>query len=440
MPHIKSYQILIIKNLLMKKIMLSIILCNIVLLNAQTTKGIVGEKNWVRSWTNFKPKVTEYNESTNILSGVIDQNTTLFKKNIYLLTGNVYVTNGATLTIEPGTLIRGDYNTTGTLIISKGCKIIAEGEETNPIIFTSNRNGRDRKPGDWGGVIVFGEASTNNFSGKLDFDLDVRFNSYGGTNQLSNCGILKYIRIEFAGKKGKSGKELNGLSLAGVGSSTVINSIQVSHSNNDSFKFYGGELNLDNLISYRSLDDDYDFTEGTQSSIKNSLAIRNPYVSGVGKSRCFEIETYEVAANADLTKKMTNVVADNVTLLNDEKETSGLTREAIFVKERSYLTIKNSVVSGFKQSLLLDEKIKVNTENLAKIKISNMLFNNCEKYIESEIVENNIDIKNWYNNDSFMIECSKNNDSDFFMDIVDMRTPDYRMRQGKVSTSRLAAN
>jgi hypothetical protein len=424
----------------MKKIMLSIILCNFVLLNAQTTKGIVGDKNWVRSWTNFKPKTTDYNESTNILSGVIDQNTTLFKKNIYLLTGNVYVTNGAILTIEPGTLIRGDYNTTGTLIVTKGCKIIAAGEETNPIIFTSNKNGRDRKPGDWGGVVILGEANTNNFSGKLDFDLDARFSSYGGSNSYSNCGVLKFVRIEFAGKKGKIGSELNGLSIAGVGKGTVINSIQVSYSNNDSFKCYGGELNLENLISYRALDDDFDFTEGTQTIIKNSLAIRNPYVSSAGKSRCFEIGTYDIAANVDLTKKLTNVVAENVTLLNDEKEDSGLTREAIFVKEKSYLNIKNSVISGFKGTVLLDQKIKVNFENLDKIKIENMLFNNCDSYIESELVENNISIKNWYNNENFLIECSKNNDSDFFMDIDMQRTPDYRIKQDKIFTSRLAAN
>jgi hypothetical protein len=424
----------------MKKITLCIILCNFVLLNAKNTKGIVGDKNWTRSWTNFKAKSTDYNETTNILSGVIDKNTTLFKKNIYLLSGNVYVTNGATLTIEPGTLIRGDYATTGTLIITKGSKIIAQGEETNPIIFTSNKSGGDRKPGDWGGVVVFGDATTNNFSGQLDFDFDVRYNSYGGTNPNSNSGILKYIRIEFAGRKGRSKSELNGLSLAGVGKGTVINSIQVSHSNGDSFKFYGGELNLENLFSYRSLDDDYDFTEGTQATIKNSLAIRNPYISGSGKSRCFEIESFGVAANSDLTKKLTNVVAENVTLLNDEKEDSGLTREAIFVKERSSLEIKNSVISGFKATVLLDQKIKVDFENLGKIKIQDMLFNNCDSYIESELVENNSGIKSWYNNENFKIECSKNNNIDFFMDIDVQRTPDFRIKQDKIFTSRLAAN
>lgn len=187
----------------MKKIILSIVLCHTLLANAQTTRGIIGEVNWLNNWTNFKSKNTVYKESSSLLVGIISQNTTLYKKDVYLLTGNVYVTNGATLTIEPGTLIRGDHKTCGTLIITKGAKILALGESTDPIIFTSNKPESERRAGDWGGIIVFGESITNKFTGRLEFNLEPYFNSYGGNNEQSDSGILNYVRIEFAGKKRK---------------------------------------------------------------------------------------------------------------------------------------------------------------------------------------------------------------------------------------------
>ena len=111
--------------------------------NAQNNHGIYGDTNWFAGWTNFKPKATEYAESNQTLSGEIKENKTLTKNNVYVLMGTVYVSNGATLTIEPGTVIRGDYNTTGTLVVVKGSKIIAEGTATNPIVFTSNKVGSE---------------------------------------------------------------------------------------------------------------------------------------------------------------------------------------------------------------------------------------------------------------------------------------------------------
>jgi hypothetical protein len=426
----------------MKKITLCILLNSFILSHAQINKGISGDSNWIKSWTNFKAKTTDYNEASNILAGVINQNTTLYKKNIYLLTGNVYVTNGATLTIEPGTVIRGDFESKGALIITKGSKIIAKGEETNPIVFTTNKNGAERKAGDWGGLIIFGEAPVNRFgsSGQLDLNLEPQYNVYGGENKYSDSGVLNYVRIEFAGKKLSAGKEFNGLSLAGIGSNTKLDFVQVSYSSEDSFEIFGGNLNLNHFISFRANDDDYDFTEGSQCNISNSIAVRNPFVSSAGKPRCFEIESYDVASNADLTKGITTVIANNITLLNEENENAGLTREAIYVREKSTLKISNSVISGFNQCVLLDGKIKTNFDTLDKIKIENMLFNNCNGYIESEIPENNPTLKNYYTNDLFFIECSKTKNTDLFVENDFKKTPDYRIKNNNILTSRLASN
>ncbi|MEO8234667.1 MAG: hypothetical protein ABI549_04565 [Flavobacterium sp.] len=427
----------------MKKIILYIILSNTLLLNAQTGKGISGEKNWLESWTNFKPKLTDYNEANEILTGVIDKNTILYKKNIYLIIGKVYVANNAVLTIEPGTLIRGDYDSRGMLVITKGSKIIANGEETNPIVFTSNKSASERKPGDWGGVVIMGESNTNRFGniGYLNLDLDSKFNTYGGDYLNNTSGSLKYVRIEFAGGKERGLYDACSLLLAGVGIATKLDFIQVSFSKVDSFKFLGGQLNGSNLVSFRANKIDFDFTEGIQAKINNSVAIRNSYYSDPGKFRVFEIDSYDLISNADLTKKMTKVVANNITMINEDvQNTDGLLREAIFIKENAYLEMSNSVVSGFNKFVLFDANLNVNSENLEKVKFQNMLLNNCKSYVSSEVVENNEQLESWYNNEKFNITCSKVVNGLLFADLDFKSSPDLQLKNNNLLTTRLANN
>ena len=119
---------------------------------SQQEKGIYGNENWLSIWTEFNSSAIKYPEPTQILSGKITEDTKLFKKETYLLLGNVFVSDSATLSIEPGTLILGDHESKASLIISNGSKIIAEGTQTDPIVFSSNRD--VRKKGDWGGIFV----------------------------------------------------------------------------------------------------------------------------------------------------------------------------------------------------------------------------------------------------------------------------------------------
>lgn len=413
-------------------------LCFVFLANSQT-RGIIGGTNWLKNWTNFKPKTTEYSEASNVLAGVISQNMMLYKKNTYLLMGNVYVTNGATLFIEPGTVIRGDFETGGTLVITKNAKIIALGNETDPIVFTSSKPSSERKPGDWGGIVVMGEATTNNFTGRLDLNIESQYNNYGGSKDESDSGILKYVRIEFAGKKGKNGLNNKGLSLAGLGSKSIVSNVQVSFCNDDAFVFYGGVLTVDNLVSFKNMNADYEFTEGTQSIITNSLTIKNPYSSRPGESRCLEVKSYEVASKADLSKRFTNVIANNITMLNESVEGNGLIKEAILIKENCSFNISNSVVSGFSQSVLFDKGFKVKLENLEKIKLRGLLFNNCSGYVVSENAEYNQQIKNWYSANNNVIEYSTINDVALFSEIDSKKLPDYRIKD-PINTTRLATN
>ncbi|PWA11027.1 hypothetical protein [Flavobacterium laiguense] len=423
----------------MKKIVLVAIISLSIFttLNAQQIKGITGENNWFSNWTNFKPSTTDYDDATQLLTGTISANLKLTKGNTYRLVGIVYVTNNAVLTIEPGTVIRGDKETCGTLVITKGSKIIAEGSATDPIVFTSNNNISERRPGDWGGIVILGEAPINKIGGVgyLDFNFDPAVSYYGGQDPNNNSGILKYVRIEYAGRKINALKELNGLSLAGVGKSTKLEFIQISFSNDDSFECYGGDVNFNNLISYRATDDDFDFTQGVQCNIANSIAIRNPYSSDISGSRCFEIDSYDKIENADVSKKLTKIIANNITLVNTEDNNQGLVREAIYIKEKSYFSLNNSIVDGFSSCVLLENKIGANPINLAKINILGLQINRCNGVVLSETAINNPDLISWYNSDTFSLEFSKLNNAELFIQSDVKKSPDFRKKISTVVTS-----
>lgn len=396
----------------------------------QLPKGITGTSNWMDNWTNFKPIVTEYNEATDIIAGTIDKDTKLYKRNTYQLVGIVYVTNNAVLTIEPGTVIRGDDKTCGTLVITNGAKIMAEGLETDPIIFTSNKENTERKPGDWGGIIVLGKAPINKPGGIaiLPFNLEPMLNHYGGQDQEDNSGILKYVRIEYSGRKLSASKELNGLSLAGVGRKTILSHIQISYSNDDSFECYGGDLTMNNLISYRTTDDDFDFTQGAQINISNSIAIRHPFSSDISGSRCFEVDSYDKIENIDMTKKLTNINASNITLVNLEENNQGLVRESVFIKENTFFNLTNSVISGFTPFALLEGNIGNGEVNLSKITFKNLIINNCNGEISSESATNNSGIRNYYNNMENALEFTKIKNSDLFTASNIKGNPDFRLK------------
>ncbi|MEO6636796.1 MAG: hypothetical protein ABIN25_00880, partial [Ginsengibacter sp.] len=201
-----------------------------------------------------------------ILEGRITSNLTLKAANTYKLRGLVYVTNGAILTIEPGTKIVGELNKQGGLIITRSSKIIADGTAEKPIIFTSEAANPQR--GDWSGVVILGNAPTNSsFNGVQGIgEIEGGINNSDGLglygtpitqaqNPADNSGILRYVRIEYAGYAFLPDKEINGLTFGGVGSGTVVDYVQVSYANDDSFEWFGGTVNCNHLISFRTLDD-----------------------------------------------------------------------------------------------------------------------------------------------------------------------------------------
>lgn len=404
---------------------------------AQKSNGIYGDSNWMNNWTNFKPATAEYPETNEVLPEIIDKDTKLVSTKTYLLNNRVYVTNNATLTIEPGTVIRGgvgDIDYCGTLIITQGAKLIAEGTEKAPIVFTSEKAATVRKPGNWGGIIILGNAPVNKIDKDnkhvlTDFNLDTTKATYGGDKPEDNSGSLKYVRIEFAGKKINGSKEIDALILAGVGKKTALSHIQVSYSNGDAYQITGGEVAMNNVISFRNDDDDFDFSEGTQATLNNSIAIRHPFSSGSGNSRCFEIDSYDKQENADMTKKLTNVKANNITFVNIEENNQGLVREAIYLKENCNLTFTNSIVSGFAPFVLLGEKITLSPENFAKINLKNIIVNRCKENLVSEEQSYNGKLKYWPDPASMEFEIATTPIIDLFTSIDLKNNPDFRKKQ-----------
>ena len=216
-----------------------------------------------------------------VISGDITANRTLLSDTVYVLSGYVKVRNGAVLTIQPGTKIVGDTNVAGSsLWILRGSKISANGTLAQPIVFTSQRSPGNRKPGDWGGIIIIGNGIINRTGATILTEggaAGVAENYAGGTDNNDNSGILRYVRIEFAGYdiSNGAGQELNTLSSYAVGRGTTYEYIQTMAGLDDSFEWWGGAVDGRYLVSYESGDDHFDWTEGYQGRNQFLIAFQS---------------------------------------------------------------------------------------------------------------------------------------------------------------------
>lgn len=215
---------------------------------------------------------------TRILQGSYERNINL-DNGVYTIKGYVYFQNGATLSIPAGAILKSDVSQKGAIIIERGAKIEALGTPDKPIVFTSGKPAGQRTRGDWGGIILLGNAPTNrplSPAPLIEGGVDRR---YGGTVANDNSGTLRYIRIEWAGIAAEPGSEINGLTLGGVGNGTTIEYVQVSYGNDDAYEFFGGTVNAKYLVSYASSDDDLDFDFGYTGKIQFAVVQRRPEIA-----------------------------------------------------------------------------------------------------------------------------------------------------------------
>jgi hypothetical protein len=213
-------------------------------------------------------------QNTVVVTANVTANTTWTRANTYLLETKIYVTNGATLTIEPGTVIKGRPKANPVdataLVIARGAKINAQGTATTPIIFTAEAdlltgNLTQAERGLWGGVVILGRARLNTASGQGNVEgipTTEPLGTYGGTDDDDNSGVFRYVQIRHSGAIVAANVELNGLTMGGVGRGTTIEYVDVYAGNDDGFEWFGGTVNSKYLISSYNDDDNFDWDEG----------------------------------------------------------------------------------------------------------------------------------------------------------------------------------
>jgi hypothetical protein len=224
------------------------------------------------------------------VTGNITSNTTWTTGKTYVLTTRVAVTSGATLTIQPGVIVKGEAGTGANataLIIARGAKIMAEGTATSPIIFTSIADkiapGQIASPnlssdldGLWGGLIVLGNAPISADAEAVQIEgipASDQNGLYGGTNSTDNSGVIKYVSIRHGGANIGEGNEINGLTLGGVGSGTIIENIEIIANQDDGIEWFGGSVNVTNAIVWNAGDDAIDTDMSWSGTLDNFIIL-----------------------------------------------------------------------------------------------------------------------------------------------------------------------
>lgn len=310
----------------------------------------------------------------------------------YLLKGQVFVPTGVTLTIPEGTVIKGDKATKATLVVQPGGKLIANGTAAKPIVFTSAQSIGERDRGDWGGVIILGNAWVNQ-SAKPAIEGITPSQTYGNitspaTSADDNSGSLKYVRIEYAGVELTPNNETNSLTLGAVGNATTLDFVQVSFGGDDGFEWFGGSVSGKHLVSLSTWDDDFDTDFGWSGNVQWALSVRNPFFADQSGSAAFESDNQ---GNANDTPSgatgYTQGVFSNVTVFGpldfntglgsgtSARTISGNYTRAMHIRRRTALSIFNTVISGWSVGLTMDDQATLdNFTSGAGVLSNNVLF------------------------------------------------------------------
>ena len=303
-----------------------------------------------------------------VLAGIIKSDSTLTADRIWELSGRVILDDGVTMTIEPGTIVKGREGTgtnASALIVSRGAKIMAEGTASKPIIFTATldniklgeKAGTNLKKIDnekWGGLIMLGKAPISAKDGDTESSIEglpanEPYAKYGGNVSDDNSGVLKYVSIRHGGVTIGEGNEINGLTLGGVGSGTTIEDLEIYATLDDGVEFFGGTVNIKNVLVAWQGDDGLDIDQNYAGTAENFVVTHGELV---GTDEGLEVDGPEGSTNVDglFTLK-------NGTIFNDGKEgTPG------DFKSKAQGTVQNIKFVGY---------------TTAQIKIAASYTNNC---------------------------------------------------------------
>lgn len=344
-------------------------------------------QDWTKGWAEWNPKQASYGVATetttlNDASGIknITGTVTLDASKVYLLTSTCVVRSGGKLIIPAGTVIRGVADLTATpklyalITVERGGMIEVNGTSTNPVVMTSNKAAGSRDRGDWGGLVLCGKAVNNQgldvqLEGFNNVAVDNTLGKFGGTDDADNSGIVKYVRIEFAGLAFEPNKEVNSLTMGSVGSKTEIEGVQCSFGNDDAFEWFGGTVSCKKLIAYKTTDDDFDTDFGYRGAVQFGIAVKDTAyfdlswnaTSGASTSETFESDN-DAAGSGKLP--LTSALFSNITCVgpvpldktyNDLTATQkGAFRRGARIRRNSRLNIVNSVFMGYRNFIMFD--------------------------------------------------------------------------------------
>jgi len=294
--------------------------------------------------------------------------------NIYRLNGFVRVQDGGILNIEKGTVIIGDTESKGTLIIQKGGKIFAQGTATEPIVMTSEKAPGLRQPGDWGGLVMCGKAPNNVPGGEAE--LEGGYGAFhGGNDPADNSGVVRFVQINFAGIPINPNEEVNSLTMGSVGNGTVIENVFCGYGLDDAFEWFGGTVNCKYLIAYRGLDDDFDVDLGYSGYVQYGLGIRNASSADQSGSNGFEVDN---DGSGSGNSPFTSATFSNITVIGPKKTRdtpiSLQFQHAAQLRRNNKLKIHNSFFTGYPYGLYINQASTAANANADELRVRNSVF------------------------------------------------------------------
>lgn len=304
----------------------------------------------------------------------VTANTTWTADRTYVLKTLVYVTNGAVLTIEPGTTVQG--TSTSALIVARDGRLEAAGTAAKPIVFTSSLPAgmRGGPQGDWGGLVLNGKARINVSGGENNAEglADEARNKYGGTDDAHNCGTLKYVRVEFAGRPLSADNELNGITFNACGSQTTVDFVQVHRGVDDAVELFGGTVNLKHLVLTGMDDDGLDWDQGWAGKAQFLV------IQQLGDRGNHGIEADSNRTNNDLLPRSAPTIF-NATLIGRNPDTTpseGPSR-GLMLRQGTAGKLRNFIVTNFtSNALTVDQAATAAQWTGGSLEISNSIFFN----------------------------------------------------------------
>jgi hypothetical protein len=280
------------------------------------------------------------------LSGTYDTDLTLDANTDYVINGSLIMTSGTTLTIPAGTTLEALASGSDVYVaISEGAQIMANGTANSPIVFTSNSS--SPQAGDWGGLILLGDAPINSVTGSATSTSEIAGLPYGGTDANDNSGTLRYVRVEYSGGSADGQTENNGISFYGVGNGTTVEYIEAYEGKDDGLEFFGGTVNVSNIIVVNAYDDSVDWTEGFSGTLTDV------YVKhGTNHDKGIEADGY----NTDIGNNSNPIFFSkpNVTNLTIIGLGSTTGNEAVRLRAGTQGIFTNVLLEGFAEGFDLD--------------------------------------------------------------------------------------